>query len=77
MLKARLAAPECISFTAWGFTDAESWIPAFFTGEPGAGEPLPRRLIVHTAAAAISGAAESALVIPCYTKVGLRWIGRR
>ncbi|HYZ55765.1 MAG TPA: endo-1,4-beta-xylanase [Streptosporangiaceae bacterium] len=33
MLKACLAVPECISFTAWGFTDAESWIPAFFTGE--------------------------------------------
>jgi endo-1,4-beta-xylanase len=33
MLKAALAVPECISFTVWGFTDADSWIPGFFTGE--------------------------------------------
>jgi endo-1,4-beta-xylanase len=33
MLRAVLAVPECISFTAWGFGDADSWIPGFFTGE--------------------------------------------
>jgi endo-1,4-beta-xylanase len=33
MLKAVLAVPEAISFTVWGFGDADSWIPGFFTGE--------------------------------------------
>jgi endo-1,4-beta-xylanase len=33
MLKACLAVPQCISFTVWGFTDANSWVPGFFTGE--------------------------------------------
>ena len=33
MLKACLAVPQCISFTVWGFTDADSWVPGFFTGE--------------------------------------------
>ena len=33
MLQACLAVPECISFTAWGFGDADSWVPGFFTGE--------------------------------------------
>ncbi len=33
MLQACLAVRECISFTAWGFGDANSWIPGFFTGE--------------------------------------------
>jgi endo-1,4-beta-xylanase len=33
MLKAVLAVPEAISFTVWGFTDADSWIPGFFTTE--------------------------------------------
>jgi len=33
MLKAVLAVPEAISFTVWGFTDADSWVPRFFTGE--------------------------------------------
>jgi endo-1,4-beta-xylanase len=33
MLKAALSLPECISFTVWGFGDADSWIPGFFTGE--------------------------------------------
>lgn len=33
MLKAALAVPECISFTVWGFTDSDSWVPGFFTGE--------------------------------------------
>jgi endo-1,4-beta-xylanase len=33
MLKAALAVPEVISFTVWGFGDADSWIPGFFTGE--------------------------------------------
>ena len=33
MLKAGLAVPEFISFTVWGFTDRDSWVPGFFTGE--------------------------------------------
>jgi endo-1,4-beta-xylanase len=33
MLKAALAVPQVISFTVWGFTDADSWVPGFFTGE--------------------------------------------
>jgi endo-1,4-beta-xylanase len=33
MLVACLAVPQCISFTVWGFGDANSWIPGFFTGE--------------------------------------------
>ncbi|HEX4833979.1 MAG TPA: endo-1,4-beta-xylanase [Trebonia sp.] len=33
MLKAALAVPELISFTVWGFTDADSWVPGTFTGE--------------------------------------------
>jgi len=33
MLKACLAVRQCISFTVWGFTDADSWVPGFFTGE--------------------------------------------
>jgi endo-1,4-beta-xylanase len=38
MLKAVLAVPEAISFTVWGFVDADSWIPGFFKGE-GYGTP--------------------------------------
>jgi endo-1,4-beta-xylanase len=37
MLKAALAVPECISFTVWGFTDSDSWVPGVFTGEGYAG----------------------------------------
>jgi endo-1,4-beta-xylanase len=33
MLKACLAVRNCISFTIWGFDDAESWVPGFFTSE--------------------------------------------
>ncbi|HET9171670.1 MAG TPA: endo-1,4-beta-xylanase [Actinospica sp.] len=33
MLQAALSVPECVSFTCWGFCDADSWIPGFFTGE--------------------------------------------
>src|SRR5579859_7817744 len=33
MLKAALAVPECISFTVWGFTDSDSWVPGVFAGE--------------------------------------------
>jgi endo-1,4-beta-xylanase len=33
MLQACLAVRSCISFTAWGFGDADSWVPGFFTGE--------------------------------------------
>ncbi len=33
MIKAALAVPEVISFTIWGFGDADSWVPGFFTGE--------------------------------------------
>ena len=33
MLKACLGVRACISFTVWGFADADSWVPPFFTGE--------------------------------------------
>jgi endo-1,4-beta-xylanase len=33
MLNACLAVRQCISFTVWGFTDADSWVPGFFAGE--------------------------------------------
>jgi endo-1,4-beta-xylanase len=32
MLRACLAVEACTRFTAWGFTDAHSWIPTFFPG---------------------------------------------
>jgi endo-1,4-beta-xylanase len=37
MLKAALAVPALISFTVWGFTDSDSWVPGTFTGEGYAG----------------------------------------
>jgi len=33
MMKAAIAVPNVISFTVWGFTDADSWVPGFFKGE--------------------------------------------
>jgi len=33
MLQSCLAVQQCISFTVWGFADAESWIPGTFKGE--------------------------------------------
>jgi endo-1,4-beta-xylanase len=33
MLQSCLAVKACISFTVWGFADAESWIPGTFHGE--------------------------------------------
>ena len=33
MLQSCLAVKACISFTVWGFADAESWIPGTFSGE--------------------------------------------
>jgi endo-1,4-beta-xylanase len=33
MLQACLSVRECISFTVWGFADAESWVPGTFRGE--------------------------------------------
>jgi endo-1,4-beta-xylanase len=33
MLRACLEVKECISFTVWGFSDVNSWVPGFFTGE--------------------------------------------
>jgi endo-1,4-beta-xylanase len=33
MLKGCLAVRNCISFTIWGFDDAESWVPGVFAGE--------------------------------------------
>jgi endo-1,4-beta-xylanase len=33
MLRAVLAIPEAISFTMWGFTDSDSWVPPVFAGE--------------------------------------------
>jgi endo-1,4-beta-xylanase len=35
MLKACLTVRQCISFTAWGFGDANSWIPSFTKGKEG------------------------------------------
>jgi endo-1,4-beta-xylanase len=37
MLKACLAVRSCISFTVWGFGDAQSWVPGVFKGEGYAG----------------------------------------
>jgi endo-1,4-beta-xylanase len=37
MLKACLAVRSCISFTVWGFGDADSWVPGTFAGEGYAG----------------------------------------
>ena len=37
MMQACLAVKRCISFTVWGFGDANSWVPGFFTGEGYAG----------------------------------------
>jgi endo-1,4-beta-xylanase len=33
MLQSCLAVRACISFTVWGFADAESWVPGAFRGE--------------------------------------------
>jgi endo-1,4-beta-xylanase len=33
MMKAALQVKDLISFTVWGFTDADSWVPGVFTGE--------------------------------------------
>ena len=33
MLQACLAVRQCISFTVWGFGDADSWIPSWFKNE--------------------------------------------
>ncbi|NUP49476.1 MAG: endo-1,4-beta-xylanase [Catenulispora sp.] len=33
MLQACLAVKQCISFTVWGFGDADSWIPSWFKTE--------------------------------------------
>ncbi|WP_034266999.1 endo-1,4-beta-xylanase [Actinospica robiniae] len=33
MLQAALSSPDCISFTVWGFGDADSWVPGTFAGE--------------------------------------------
>jgi endo-1,4-beta-xylanase len=33
MLQSCLAVKSCISFTVWGFADAESWVPGTFKGE--------------------------------------------
>src|SRR5487761_337025 len=37
MVKAALAVPQCLSFTVWGFTDSDSWVPGTFAGEGYAG----------------------------------------
>ena len=33
MLQSCLAVKACISFTVWGFADADSWVPGTFKGE--------------------------------------------
>jgi endo-1,4-beta-xylanase len=37
MLKLAVSVPELISFTVWGFGDADSWVPGTFAGEGYAG----------------------------------------
>ena len=53
MLKACLAVRSCISFTVWGFGDADSWVPGFFTGEGYAGDlrrqPATEGCVLHHA----------------------------
>jgi endo-1,4-beta-xylanase len=39
MLDACLSVRSCHTFTVWGFTDAHSWVPGFFTGQ-GAATPF-------------------------------------
>jgi endo-1,4-beta-xylanase len=39
MLEACLSVRSCHTFTVWGFTDAHSWVPGFFTGQ-GAATPF-------------------------------------
>ena len=39
MLDACLSVRRCHTFTVWGFTDAHSWVPGFFTGQ-GAATPF-------------------------------------
>ena len=39
MLDACLSVRRCRTFTVWGFTDAHSWVPGFFTGQ-GAATPF-------------------------------------
>ncbi len=33
MMRSCVAVRRCVSFTVWGFTDAHSWVPGFFTGQ--------------------------------------------
>jgi endo-1,4-beta-xylanase len=33
MMKAALQVQQLISFTVWGFTDSDSWVPGTFAGE--------------------------------------------
>ncbi|GAA1810332.1 endo-1,4-beta-xylanase [Planosporangium flavigriseum] len=65
-LQACLAVRECISYTAWGFGDANSWVPSWFVGEGAALlydrnlNPKPqynalRDILTHTAAPHRSG----------------------
>jgi endo-1,4-beta-xylanase len=39
LLDACLSVRSCHTFTVWGFTDAHSWVPGFFTGQ-GAATPF-------------------------------------
>jgi endo-1,4-beta-xylanase len=39
LLDACLSVRRCHTFTVWGFTDAHSWVPGFFTGQ-GAATPF-------------------------------------
>jgi endo-1,4-beta-xylanase len=34
LLQACLANRHCLSFTVWGFTDKDSWVPGWFTNPP-------------------------------------------
>jgi len=33
LMQSCLAVRRCVSYTVWGFTDAHSWVPGFFTGQ--------------------------------------------
>ena len=33
LMQSCLTVRRCVSYTVWGFTDAHSWVPGFFTGQ--------------------------------------------
>lgn len=58
MMLACLSAPNCRSFTLWGFTDRYSWIPEFFPGRGAAlifDEQMRAKPSYHTLIEALAG----------------------